>query len=122
MTRQQLFTTCFFAVLLVLIYQVGVIFKPFLLPVLWAAILTHVTYPLHVRLAALLKGREMISAGLLTLGIMALVVVPVVFLTFLFIQEAGSAYDAVHAWVQSGGVKRLPALLASLPSAGACRN
>jgi predicted PurR-regulated permease PerM len=118
MTRQQLFTFCFFAVLLVLIYQVGVIFRPFLLPVLWAAILAHVTCPLHVRLTALLKGREMISAGLLTLGIMALVVVPVVFLTFLFIQEAGSAYDAVHAWVQSGGVKRLPALLASLPFGG----
>ena len=39
MTRRQLFTVCFFAVLLVLIYQIGVIFKPFLLPALWAAIL-----------------------------------------------------------------------------------
>ena len=118
MTRRQLFAVCFFAVLLVLLYQIGVIFKPFLLPVLWAAILAHVTCPLHVRLTALLKGRETVSAGLLTLGIMALVVVPVVFLALLFIQEAGSAYDAVHAWVQSGGVKRLPALLASLPFAG----
>jgi predicted PurR-regulated permease PerM len=36
----------------------------------------------------------------------------------LFIQEAGSAYDAVHAWVQSGGVKRLPAQLAHLPLGG----
>ncbi|MEK6695412.1 MAG: AI-2E family transporter [Nitrospirota bacterium] len=118
MTRQQLFAVCFFAILLVLIYQIGVIFKPFLLPVLWAAILAHVTFPLHIRLTALLKGRETVSAGLLTLGIMAIVVVPVVFLTFLFIQEAGIAYDAVHAWVQSGGVKRLPALLASLPFGG----
>ncbi len=118
MTRRQLFAVCFFAILLVLIYQVGVIFKPFLLPVLWATILAHVACPLHVRLTALLKGRETVSAGLLTLGIMAIVVVPVVFLTFLFIQEAGYAYDAVHAWVQSGGVKRLPALLASLPFGG----
>ena len=118
MTRRQLFTVCFFAVLLVLIYQVGIIFKPFLLPVLWAAILTHVTFPLHARLTALLKGRETVSAALLTVGTMAIVVVPVVFLTFLFIQEAGSAYDAVHAWVQSGGVKRLPSQLSSLPFGG----
>lgn len=118
MTRRQLFAACFFAVLLVLLYQIGVIFKPFLLPVLWAAILAHVTFPLHTRLTALLKERETLSAALLTIGIMAMVVVPVVFLALLFIQEAGSAYDAVHAWVQSGGVKRLPALLASLPFGG----
>ena len=118
MTRRQLFAACFFAVLLVLLYQIGIIFKPFLLPVLWAAILAHVAFPLHVRLTALLRGRETVSAGLLTLGIMAMVVVPLVFLTFLFLQEAGNAYDAVRAWVQSGGVKRLPALLASLPFGG----
>jgi predicted PurR-regulated permease PerM len=118
MTRRQLFAVCFFAVLLVLIYQIGVIFKPFLLPALWAAILAHVACPLHARLTALLKGRETVSAGVLTLGIMAMVVVPVGFLTVLFIQEAGSAYNAVHAWVQAGGVKQLPAQLASLPFGG----
>lgn len=118
MTRRQLFAVCFFAVLLVLIYQIGIIFKPFLLPALWAAILAHVTCPLHARLTALLKGRETVSAGVLTLGIMAMVVVPVGLLTVLFIQEAGSAYDAVHAWVQAGGVKQLPAQLASLPFGG----
>ncbi len=118
MTRQQFFTVCFFAVLLVLIYQIGVIFAPFLLPVLWAAILAHVTFPLHARLTARLKGREMASAALLTTGILAIVVVPVALLTTLLIQEAGSAYDAINMWVQSGGVKRLPAQLSSLPFGG----
>lgn len=118
MTRQQIFTVCFFVILLVLLYQIGVIFKPFLLPVLWAAILAHVTFPLHTRLTTLLRGRETMSAALVTTGILAIVVVPVVFLTVLFIQEAGSTYNAVHAWVLSGGVKRLPALLASFPFGG----
>ena len=118
MTRHQLFAVCFFAVLLVLLYQIAVIFSPFLLPVLWAAILAHVTFPLHTRLITLLKGRATASAWLLTLGIMALVVVPVVFLTLLLIQEAGIAYDAISAWVQSGGVRRLPAQLAHLPLGG----
>ncbi|TAL09074.1 MAG: AI-2E family transporter [Nitrospirae bacterium] len=118
MTRQQLFAVCFFAILLVLIYQIGIVFKPFLLPALWAAILAHVACPLHERLTRLLKGRETVSAALLTAGIMAIVVAPVALMTFLFIQEAASAYDAVHAWVQSGGVKRLPAQLAHLPLGG----
>ncbi len=115
MTRRHLFAACFFAILLVLLYQIGVVFTPFLLPVLWAAILAHVTFPLHVRLTALLKGRETASAALLTLGILAIVVAPVVVLASLLIQETGSAYDAINAWVQSGGVKRLPAQLATLP-------
>ena len=118
MTRHQLFAVCFFAVLLVLLYQIAVIFSPFLLPVLWAAILAHITFPLHTRLTTLLKERATASAWLLTLGIMVLVVVPVVFLTLLLIQEAGIAYDAISAWVQSGGVRRLPAQLAHLPLGG----
>ncbi len=115
MTRRQLFAVCFFAILVVLIYQIGIIFRPFLLPVLWAAILAHVTLPLHVRLTALFKGRETASAALLTVGIMALVVTPVAFLIFLLVHEAGAAYDGINAWVQSGGVKRLPEEISKLP-------
>jgi len=118
MTRRQLFAACFFAGLLVLLYQIGVIFKPFLLPVLWATILAHVTFPLHTRLTSLLKERETLSAALLTIGIMAIVVVPVVFLASLLVQEAAGAYSAINAWVQSGGVKRMPHTIALLPFGG----
>jgi predicted PurR-regulated permease PerM len=118
MTRPQLFAACFFAGLLVLLYQIALIFQPFLFPVLWALILAHVTFPLHVRLTALLRARATASAALLTLGIMSLVVVPVVMLTLLLVQEAGSGYTAVNAWVQSGGVRRLPQDLAHVPFGG----
>src|SRR3989338_1349131 len=118
MTRQQLFAVCFFAGLLVLLYQIAVIFSPFVRPVLWAVILAHVTFPLHTKLTAAFKGRETISAGLLTLAIMAIVVVPVGLLITLLIQEAGSAYNAVNGWVQSGGVKRLPQAIELLPFGG----
>src|SRR3989442_13245394 len=46
---------------------------------------------------------------------------PVVFFTFLLVQEAGNSYDAVNTWVQSGGVKRLPNELATLPLLGGSR-
>jgi len=118
MTRHQVFAVCFFAILLVLLYQIAIIFRPFLLPMLWAMILAQVAFPLHTRLSTLLRGQETASAALLTLGIMSLVVTPVVLLTVLLVHEIGLAYEAITVWVQSGGVKRLPEDLARLPLGG----
>ena len=56
MTKPQLFTVVFFALLLLLLYQIALMFRPFLFPVLWAVILAHMTYPVHVRLTARLGG------------------------------------------------------------------
>jgi predicted PurR-regulated permease PerM len=72
MTRQQLVAFGFFGVLLVLLYQLAEVFSLFLRPLLWAVILAHVTFPLHTRLTGLLRGREVASAALLTVGIVAL--------------------------------------------------
>ncbi len=115
MNRQQLFAICFFAVLAALLYQVALIFRPFLFPVLWAVILAHLMFPAHIRLTTLLRGRETLSAALLTVAIMALGVVPIVMLGVLLVREAGSAYAAVELWVHSGGVQRLPDDLAKFP-------
>src|SRR5205085_12584628 len=51
---------------------------------------------------------ETAAATALTVGIVAVVIIPVLYLTFLLIQEAGIAYAEISAWVQGGGVKRLP--------------
>ena len=118
MTRHRVFAVCFFAILLVLLYQIAIVFHPFLLPMLWAMILAQVAFPLHTRLSTLLRGQETASAALLTLGIMSLVVAPVALLTVLLVQEIGLAYEAITAWVQSGGVKRLPEELSKLPLGG----
>ncbi|MGQ0811122.1 MAG: AI-2E family transporter [Nitrospiraceae bacterium] len=115
MTRQQIFSLCFFAVLLFLLYQIALMFRPFLFPVLWAVILAHLTFPLHLQLTGWLRGREAISAATLALGIMALVVVPVILLGVLLLKEAVSAEQDVRAWVASGGIERLPEQLAKLP-------
>ena len=77
MTKPQLFTAVFFAILLLLLYQIALMFRPFLFPVLWAVILAHMTYPVHVRLTARLGGRDALSAWCLTLGVLAVVVVPI---------------------------------------------
>jgi predicted PurR-regulated permease PerM len=118
MTKPQLFTAVFFALLLFLLYQIALMFRPFLFPVLWAVILAHVTYPIHLRLTARLGGREALSASCLTLGILTIVVVPVLLMAVMLVQEAVGAELAVRGWIEAGGIQRLPGQLSKLPVVG----
>jgi predicted PurR-regulated permease PerM len=118
-TQRYLFTIGFFAVLLLLLSQIVLMFRPFLLPTLWAVILAHLMFPLHNWLTALCQGRVAVSAVLLTVGIMLLVVVPLIAMGFLLVDEAKAAQTAATVWIQSGGVQRLSAQLAALPLLGA---
>ncbi len=121
MNRRQIFAVCFFGVLLGLLYQMGLMFRPFVFPVLWAVILAHLCFPLHARLTAWLRGKELHSAVILTLGALALVVVPLVVLSVMLVKEAGSAERAVREWIASGGVQQLPDRLSGLPGGGVAR-
>jgi predicted PurR-regulated permease PerM len=76
------------------------------------------TYPVHVRLTARLGGRDALSAWCLTLGVLAIVVVPVLLMAVLLVREAVDAELAVRVWVEAGGVQRLPAQLSKVPVVG----
>ncbi len=119
MNQRHLFTAGFFAVLLLLLWQIALMFQPFLLPTVWAIILAHVLFPLHTRLTVLCRGNGTVSAALLTVGIMLLVVLPLVAMGLLMVNEVQAAQMKIAAWVQSGGIERLPERLASLPLMGA---
>ena len=116
--QHQLFVLAFFLVLLVLFYQIAVIFAPFLVPVLWAIIIARMTHGLYVKLVHLLRGRDTLAAGLLTFATMFLVVFPIVSLTVLLVQETTMAYRSVMEWVQAGGMTQLPEYLGKIPLAG----
>jgi predicted PurR-regulated permease PerM len=118
LNRQQLFMIGFFAALLFLVYQIALVFRPFVLPVLWAVILAHLTYPLHVRLTRWLRHQETLSAVVLTVAVMAVGVLPVAFLSALLVREATAAYLAMEAWIRADGLKHLPETLAQLPFGG----
>ncbi|HLZ35263.1 MAG TPA: AI-2E family transporter [Nitrospira sp.] len=118
MTRSQLFTAVFFALLLLLLYQIALMFRPFLFPILWAALLAQVTFPLHDRLTRLFRGRPVLSASCLTVLVLALVVIPISLLGVLMVREAAAAEQAVRIWISGGGLQRLPEQLQSLPLFG----
>ncbi|MBK9308516.1 MAG: AI-2E family transporter [Nitrospira sp.] len=118
MTRQQIFSIVFFALVVLLLYQIGLMFKPFVFSALWAGLLAHWAFPLHLRLTRLCAGREMVSAALLTVGAMAIVVVPLVVMGVMLVREAGVAEQEIRAWISGGGLQRLPEELATIPIIG----
>ena len=118
MTRQQIFSIVFFALVVLLLYQIGLMFKPFLFSALWAGLLAHWAFPLHLRLTRLFAGKEMLSAGILTVGAMAIVVVPLVVMGVMLVREAGVAEQEIRVWISGGGLQRLPEQLAAIPIIG----
>ncbi len=118
MTKPQLFTAVFFTLLLLLLYQIALMFRPFLFPFLWAALLAHLTYPLHVRLTSFARGREIVSASCLTLLVLALVVIPISMMGVLLAREASTAEQTIREWIASGALQKLPEQLRAWPVIG----
>ncbi|BCA54698.1 conserved membrane protein of unknown function [Nitrospira sp. KM1] len=118
MTRSQPFTVVFFALLLLLLYQLILLFQPFLFPIFWAALLAHFSYPLYERLTRMLGGRNLLAASTLTIGALAVVVIPLVVTGVLLVREAVEAEKAIRAWITGGGVERLPEQVAAIPLIG----
>ena len=68
MSRRQLFTVTFLLVFLLLLWELGLILRPFFSPILWAVILAATTYPVYLGLLARVGHRENIAFGIMTGG------------------------------------------------------
>jgi predicted PurR-regulated permease PerM len=69
-------------------------------------------------LTARMGGRDALSAWCLTLGVLAIVVVPVLLMAVMLVREAVGAELAVRGWIEAGGIQRLPAQLSKVPMIG----
>ncbi len=67
-------------VLLLVMWSFNIV-KPFILPVLWAAIIAVAIYPVFFKLQSMLGGREKLAAILLTLFSLALLITPTIMLS-----------------------------------------
>ncbi|PSW86824.1 AI-2E family transporter [Photobacterium damselae] len=87
--------------LLVLIIWTYDIVKPFIIPVLWGAIIAVALMPLTDKLQAVFKGRRGLAATVIALVCIALLIAP-------FVMVSGSIYDGItHTMsvLQSGDIK-----------------
>jgi predicted PurR-regulated permease PerM len=78
--------------------------QPFLGPVLWAALLAFMLFPLHARLRKALGGRDTVAAVLMTVGVMLVVVVPVAVVGGVFGKQAS---DLVSRLSSSAGLAQI---------------
>ena len=77
------------------------VLQPFLVPMLWAAILAYVTWPLYGFVRQKTK-RPRLAAGLFTLGTALLVGVPVAWILVSLASEASGWIDVARRWVANG--------------------
>jgi len=93
------------------------VMAPFWSALFWGAVLAFASWPLMRLLTRVLKGRESLAAGILTLGWMILVVAPLVWLGFNLADHVRDATAFVRD-VQVDGLPDPPTWLAGVPFVG----
>lgn len=113
--RQRLVQYFFFAVFLLLLWQVLRILAPFYLAILGASVLSLMTYPMHAWVAKRMAGSPSIAAALSTTAVFLVVIIPVVILGWISIKETAKIYPFVSEWVQQADFSGAAPLQNSLP-------
>lgn len=92
------------------------VLSPFLVPIIWAAILAYVCWPLHGRILRMMHLRPSGAAAITTLLLTVIIFVPIVWLTVLFQVETVNAYKELQAFLANK--PELPPALRQLPWLG----
>lgn len=90
------------------------VLRGFLLSLIWAFIITYVTWPLYLKLRYQLKGKATISAGVMTAFIATAIILIVVWLAAMLQEEIALAYQ-VLADNMADGAFRLPEVIQHIP-------
>ena len=118
MSKRQLFTVTFLLVFLLLLWELGLILRPFFSPILWAVILATTTYPVYIRLLARVGHRGNVAAGIMTGGVLIMAVVPALYGMILAGQQGVEAYTQASEWLKEGHLNDLGGVLAKVPGVG----
>ena len=94
----------FYGVVLCLAYFVFLIFQPFLVPLGWAAVFGVIFYALNKRFER--KWGRTQSAGLITLGVTLILIVPALLLAGMFVREGIAAAVSIQTAMEGGGYGR----------------
>jgi predicted PurR-regulated permease PerM len=84
------------------------VLSPFLAALAWAGILAYVTWPLHQGLSRRLSGRDNLAALVMTLGVAATLLLPLVWVLFTLVGDVAVA-SATIKQLSAQGLPPLPA-------------
>lgn len=93
------------------------VLQPFIVPLIWGAILAYVAWPLHLRVLRMVGGRNPLASLITTLVVTVIIVVPLVWLILMLRVEAVAAYSAIQDFLATKPV--LPQAIRDLPYVGA---
>ena len=96
-----------FAAALIVLYFVFHIFRPFLVAIAVALVLTSLSYPVFDRLCDRLKGRRSWAAFLTCLGLTLVIVIPFIILLILLANEVGQVYAQFQERLTRGDFNNL---------------
>jgi predicted PurR-regulated permease PerM len=86
------------------------VLEPFIVPLVWAAILAYVSWPAYARVLAWTRGRAIVAALIMTAIVTAAVIAPLAWLGVVLRLELVHAYHDIHELL-TGGVQLPPAVL-----------
>lgn len=110
---RRLITATLLAGLVLLGFRV---MEPFIVPVLWAAILAFVTWPAYLRVLRACRGRRVLAALILTIAVSLAVIAPIAWLALVLRLELVRLWHEAQA-VLAGGAQ-LPPVLLKIPWLG----
>ena len=93
------------------------VLQPFIVPLIWGAILAYVAWPMHQRVLKFAGGQVSLASMLTTTLVTLILVVPFIWMVLLLRIEAIGAYAHVQAFLASKPT--LPQALRDLPGIGA---
>jgi predicted PurR-regulated permease PerM len=82
--------------IVILLVWCGMIILPFLVPVMWGAILAITLFPLYKKLKKLFRGKRVLASSTVTLLLLLFLIIPSVFLISSVVQSAGQLIDSLH--------------------------
>lgn len=106
-----------FGLFFVLIFLSFNILKYFIVPVVWAAIIAYMTWPLYQRIFNACGGRATLSATLMILLVILVVGLPLIFAIFLLQHEGRNLYYELQKQMFSGHLN-VPQFIRELPFVG----
>jgi predicted PurR-regulated permease PerM len=111
--HRELLSIIFTVIIIILTIFVA---RSFFLPVAWAAVIAIVSWPIYKRLERWLGGRQILASTLLTLLFTCVVALPLFWVLFLIIKEAGILINFLMSANTHG--EKAPLWLERLPGLG----
>src|SRR5689334_18186411 len=87
--------------LVILLLGCLMVMQPFISALLWAIVLSFSVWPLHSRLLKVVRGRKTLAAGLMTLAMVLVMLMPFVIVGATLAQNIKELSTATRHWLEA---------------------